>query len=322
MNSLSNAVCTKHLLNNNNYRVWLQEMELLLGIHEVDDYVYSEKLPTIKKANQVKTTDTKLVYLPYPHDNDKVYDSSVTKDDIKHDKLAKYLINNSISDEIKVRLDFRKLSAYQVWKALEKSNKRSDEERISELKKELGAKRYNRNDDISLYISELNNIYSELESLGENYSDEKKFNQLYLSLPYDIIIESHIIAYGTTWKEATEHLIKVIPHLKYLKELKNKQKQTSLNLSTEATPKSKSKRRRKGVRCGHCRKFGHTKKDCWGLKRNKSKNQDSKKKTVGQANYIQVSDDSEPGYEDAFREDYNDKVESSCAVTSVEDPRC
>ena len=59
---------------------------------------------------------------------------------LKHDKLAKYLINNNISDEIKVRLDFRKLSAYHIWKALEKSNKRSDEERIGELKKELEAK--------------------------------------------------------------------------------------------------------------------------------------------------------------------------------------
>jgi len=85
------------------------------------------KLSTKKKANQVKSVDTKLVYLPYPHDNDKVYDSNMTKNDLKHDKLAKYLIDNSISDEIKVRLDFRKLSAFQIWKALEKSNKKSDE---------------------------------------------------------------------------------------------------------------------------------------------------------------------------------------------------
>jgi len=50
-----------------------------------------------------------------------------------------------------------------------------------------------------MYIFELNNIYFELEFLEETHSDEKKFNQLYLSLPYDIIIELHIIAYGTKY---------------------------------------------------------------------------------------------------------------------------
>jgi len=148
-----------------------------------------------------------------------------------------------------------------------------------------------------MYIFELNNIYFELEFLEETHSDEKKFNQLYLSLPYNIIIELHIIAYGTKWKEATEHMIKVILHLKYLKELKTKQKQSSLNLNTEIIPKSKSRNQRKRVRCGNWRKFGHTKEECWGLKKNKGKKQDNNKKSVGQANYIQISDDSGPGYE-------------------------
>jgi len=187
---------------------------------------------------------------------------------------------------------------------LEKSNKRSDEERIGELKKELEAKRYNKNDDISMYISELSNIYSDW-NLSKKPILMKRSSINYISHFHTIIIESHIIAYGTTWKEATEHLIKVTPHLKYLKELKTKQKQSSLNLSTEVPQSQNQESGERGLGTETAKSLATP-----------------RKKSVGQANYIQVSDDSAPGYEDAFREDYNDRVESSYAVTAVEGPRC
>jgi len=56
---------------------------------------------------------------------------------IKSDELTKYLINISILDEIKIKMDFQNSTAYQIWRIIKEINTKFDEERKGELKKQL-----------------------------------------------------------------------------------------------------------------------------------------------------------------------------------------
>jgi seryl-tRNA synthetase len=97
-------------------------------------------------------------------------------------------------------------------------NVKSYEERKNELKSKLDNKYYNKEDDISLFISEFNIIFKELEKLDKPLTKEKKCDYLFLSLPDEIAIRTNIIIFQGKWKEVSEHLIKIIPYLKYVKE--------------------------------------------------------------------------------------------------------
>jgi len=47
-------VATKDLLTKENYKLWLQEIDLLLTINGVDDYINEEKIKYIDKSEIIK----------------------------------------------------------------------------------------------------------------------------------------------------------------------------------------------------------------------------------------------------------------------------
>jgi len=67
-----------------------------------------------------------------------------------------------------------------------------------------------------LFISELNIFFNELEDLNNSLSEEEKFNYLCTSISRELAIETNLILYNERWGEASEHLKKVIPKMKYL----------------------------------------------------------------------------------------------------------
>jgi len=74
-------------------------------------------------------------------------------------------------------------------------NTKSDKRRILGLKDKLEGMRYSKEEDICLFISELEMIFDELSDLKYKVSDKKKYNYLYAELLDDLIIESNMIIY-------------------------------------------------------------------------------------------------------------------------------
>jgi len=80
--------------------------------------------------------------------------------------------------------------------------KNNNKERANELKKkELDSKYYNKESDISLFISEFKIIFKDLENLGKPLTEEKKYKYLFLGLPDEIAIGTKIIIFQRNRKK-------------------------------------------------------------------------------------------------------------------------
>jgi len=53
--------------------------------------------------------------------------------------------------------------------------------------------KYDTNEDIEIFLSNMNNIFSKHKNLGENVNEERKFNYLYNSFPDDLVQITNII---------------------------------------------------------------------------------------------------------------------------------
>ena len=94
-----------------------------------------------------------------------------------------------------------------------------------ELKKSLDSSRYDIDGDtpLSIFISNMNMKFSELENLKFSIDDKKKFDYLYNALPEELVIKSNLINYKEkTWEEITKYIIEISQLLKRLKERKEK----------------------------------------------------------------------------------------------------
>jgi len=94
-----------------------------------------------------------------------------------------------------------------------------------ELKKSLDSSRYDNDGDtpLSIFISNMNMKFSELENLKFSIDDKKKFDYLYNALPEELVIKSNLINYKEkTWEEITKYIIEISQLLKRLKERKEK----------------------------------------------------------------------------------------------------
>jgi len=316
---LSGAVSTKNMLTANNFKIWEQDITLLLSIHDVEDHIQSDLLETITKEDIAKISGEKVSNYKQVKNSKNLYykNKDITDDTIKNDKVAKFLLNNSISNDIKIKLNFKECTAYQIWCIIKGGRVKSNAERKLEIKEELDLMKYDAGKDISMFLSEMDNLFDELSKLGEKYTDEQKFNQLYTSLPYDIVIESNIISYQGKWKETKKHLIGTIPLLKFLKNMKtNKPGNNVANLSY-GKPKPKNNKIKK---CSICNKIGHTEQQCWHNKANnksskhskyiknyrKNNNNTKKSKKAYNAEIANEDDDShsQEEYEQNFINDY------------------
>ncbi|KAL6617641.1 hypothetical protein U3516DRAFT_748285 [Neocallimastix sp. 'constans'] len=85
-----------------------------------------------------------------------------------------------------------KVSTYQINNILKELNIKSDKERFNHIKRELEKKIFNLEDDISLFISELNILFNDLENLNSSLLEEEKFNYLYTSISRKLAIEKKI----------------------------------------------------------------------------------------------------------------------------------
>jgi len=145
---------------------------------------------------------------------------------------------NSISNYLASKIDFISSTAYEIFKLIATLNQRSRSERIEEIKEELIKLKYDPDNDgaLSIFISDMNLKFKELENLKEKLEYQDKFNYLYSAIPEDLAIKSNILSCEPNWEETTSHLIKVSQQLKSIQEIiikKEERASTSLNVETK-----------------------------------------------------------------------------------------
>jgi len=133
--SITNVTSTKVMLTKDYYNIWLPDMEMILQINGVVEYIDERLLKTIqeneipknKRSDHIKVRNSHILY----------YEEQVTKEMIRKDATAKFLISNSISEEMKAKIDFRRNTAYDVWRIIMEGNNKSNEEKKNELNNQL-----------------------------------------------------------------------------------------------------------------------------------------------------------------------------------------
>eukprot|EP00833_Pecoramyces_ruminatium_P017030 jgi/Orpsp1_1/1191062/evm.model.d7180000083239.1 len=189
----------------------------------------------------------------------------------------------NLDDKTKRNIDFKNNTAYEIWNLLKKSFMKNNEEMKLDLNKKLKEMKYNINDDFGMFLSNMENTLNKLEELGENVSDERKFNYLFNSLPNEIIIQTNIMEYQDEWEKCCKMLNNKVPRLKYLKELKDNQEKIKA-LNVELNKQYNYKRK---IICRKCGKRGHIARDCWSRrKRNNYKNNNYRERKSENKNVI------------------------------------
>jgi len=100
---------------------------MVLQINGVVEYIDERLLKTIQeneipeniRSDHIKVRNSHILY----------YEEQVTKEMIRRDATAKFLISNSISEEMKAKIDFRRNTAYDVWRIIMERNNKSNEEK-------------------------------------------------------------------------------------------------------------------------------------------------------------------------------------------------
>jgi len=144
------TIHTKDQLDETNFRIWKQELYLLLKRMKLSKYIVEGTIKKVDgstlnnttKKNLTKIDDTLNMY----------YASETTEEDIINDAQTKEILLNSISNDLAVNIYFISSIAYEEYDMIESINVSKDKDRIEEIKDSLSKTKYDENSDISLSI--------------------------------------------------------------------------------------------------------------------------------------------------------------------------
>ena len=266
-------------LTTENYPRWKGNILYLLTINDLVLYATKEK---IKKLRKKDIKEDILNYTEDQFDNTLVYAKNTNENDINNDITAKWMILNTLGEKTQEIVKGNGKTAHQVWKLLEKSFTKSKESRKLELKKKLNELKFEEEQDINIFMADLQNTIEELEKIDEDLSTSTKVGILNRALPENLRF-INVFQYNSDWEKCTDYVKNVIPQIllsnltesNYIKENNNKN-----IFSAESTYKKnqeKSKRyikninkntKRPNIKCNYCGKRGHFFYNCFKRKRN------------------------------------------------------
>ncbi len=281
-----NIIKTKDQLDKSNYKLWRQQIRLLLTRLKLNKYINYQILKKVDGSSI--TEEQKKSSIPVDDTINIYYSPGTKEEDIVNDAKTKEVLMNSINNDLAMNLDFISSTAYDVFNAIKGINISDDKERIQEIKDSLSKARYQTEEDvpISIFISNMNIKFKELENLKAGLDFQEKFDYLYNSIPEDLVIKSNLISQQEDWEKTTQYLITTLQHLKRLKIKKEKTIQeinAEVNYINQRGNRNNrnnyfnKNKRKTSVKCWNCGKIGHYKEEC-KFKNNKNNNGDYKNK--------------------------------------------
>ena len=220
-------------LNNSNYQTWKYKLEMLLLKEGLFDYVGKEKPSTTTSEWDVK------------------------------DGKAKAIIGLLVEDNQLIHV--RKLNtAKQYWEALKSYHEKSSLTNKVFLLKKLCKMRLSQDGDMEVHITEMLEIVDKLVNLGETLAENLTVALLLCSLPdsYDTLITA---LESRPEEDLTLELVKE----KCIQEHKRRNESTDAAPDESALKVSHNKVNKSKLKCFHCGKIGHIKRNCFLLNNNK-----------------------------------------------------
>ncbi|OUM62388.1 hypothetical protein PIROE2DRAFT_11348 [Piromyces sp. E2] len=254
----NNTPHTKGQLDGSNYRLWRQELHLVLTILKLNKYIHQE---VVKKVDGSQLSADEKKNMTLVGDSVNIYYAKGTKEkDIVNDATTKEVLMYSIDSKLATNIDFISTTAYEVFNTIKGINVSDDRDRIQELKDSLSNTKYDPNGELSLsiFISNMNIKFKKLENLKVTLAYSDKFDYLYNSIPEELAIKSNLISQTENWENTTKYLINTAQHLKRLQDKREKEEQkVETNFSHSWKNKGKQE-----IKCRNCGKFGHYKDEC------------------------------------------------------------
>jgi len=272
---MSEVLKTKDQLNSSNFKLWKQQLYLLLRRFNLTDYLNSVKIEKVDGSTLKEEEKQNLILVD---DTINTYYKKGTKSEVlKNDAKVKEIILNSINEELASSIDFISGTAYEIYRMIVNLNLSDEKDRIEEIKDSLNHSKYDPESDpsLSIFISNMNLKFKELENLGEKLEFKEKFIYLFNAMPEELTIKTNLIDLQTDWEDTTKKLIERVQLLKGVKEKKEKSENIVSNLNTPNVQsnytnknysnnnnKYNNKNYKNNIECWSCGKKGHYQSEC------------------------------------------------------------
>jgi len=296
--STNNADVTRRIVNFNysenfnrvteltpdNYPRWCNNMLHILTINQLAIYVLKEKV--IKRRKKDIKEDLEG-YIQDQFNDSLVYERGTSENDISNDITARWMIINSLGEKTQKIIQNQGKTSFEIWNLLRRSFTKSVEFRRVELKNKLNELKYDEDKNINIFISEMQNLIDELESIDTDLTNCEKVGILNRSLP-DHLRFINVFKYKDNWQMCSFYAREVIPEIIFSnKKESNNQKENTKNIfslehkknaNQNKMPKTfkKPQKLKRNGRCNYCNKKGHYFYECLKRKANKLKKRNHK----------------------------------------------
>eukprot|EP00833_Pecoramyces_ruminatium_P003861 jgi/Orpsp1_1/1177893/evm.model.c7180000063233.1 len=196
-------------LTTDNYPRWKGNILYLLTINDLVSYATQEKIKKIRKKD---VNDDISEYIEDQFDNSLVYNKGTDENDINNDITTKWMILNTLGENTQKIIKGNGKTAHQIWKLLEKSFTKSIETRKMELKEKLNDLKYEEEQDIHIFMADLQNTIEELEKIDSDLSDNTKVGILNRALPEKLRF-INVFQYNNNWQRCTDYIKNIIPQI-------------------------------------------------------------------------------------------------------------
>jgi len=196
-------------LDTDNYSTWKNKRLYLLTINNITDYVIANRIKKLRKRDVKENLNN---YIIDKFDDTLVYDIGTSEIDIKNDITTKWMIINSLGEKTQKLIEGNGKTAYDIWKILQESFNKSLGRRKMELKEKLNNYKYDEDQDINIFIANLQNLIDELERIDNDMSDSTKVGILNRSLP-DNLRFINVFQYKDNWTKCCKYVKNIVPEI-------------------------------------------------------------------------------------------------------------